>query len=76
MTLALFDMPSVMGYPDQCLCGSALPRRPIYAKPAQHCSYWCYLVEFGPDYYTLETIEPWLKANRRRLSHSALPNPD
>lgn len=64
MTLALFDLEKLPVLADQCLCGGPLPRRPRYRKPAEHCSYWCYLVEHGPDWYTLDRIMPWLEKNR------------
>jgi hypothetical protein len=72
-TLTLFDVEIPVPYPGECLCGSRLPTRANYEAKAKHCSYWCYLVEFGPAYFTLETIAPWLKSNRRRTSHSSLP---
>jgi len=77
VSLALFEMEKLPARFDQCLCGGPLPRRPRYQKPAEHCSYWCYLVEHGPDWYTLERIMPWLVKNREwhqrraRASHNA-----
>lgn len=64
MSSTLFDWEVPVAEVGFCLCGGPLPKRPPYRKPAAHCSYWCYLVEFGPDFYTLETIAPWLKSNR------------
>lgn len=71
MTLALFELERLPTLVGQCICGGPLPRRPRYAKPAEHCSYWCYLVEHGPDFYTLESIRPWLERNREWHSRRA-----
>ena len=62
--LSLFDPPPREWF---CVtCGGPLERRPPYSPPVRFCSYWCHLVENGPDFYTLERITPWLDMNRRR----------
>ena len=47
MTQLAFDL-------DSCICGNPIPARPVYRKPATHCSYWCHLVSKGT--YTLEQV--------------------
>lgn len=68
MTLALFDMND-----GECeTCGGKATSATYRAVP-RFCSYWCHLVENGPDFFTLTTIAPWLRANRppnKRIAHA------
>lgn len=68
MTQLAFDFSARVPFADeQCeTCGGPLPRRARYATVSRFCSYWCHLVEYGPDFYTLETITPWLESYRNR----------
>jgi hypothetical protein len=66
-----FSGPRVPFSDEQCeTCGGALIQRRTGA-PSRFCSYWCHLVENGPDFYTLETITPWLETNRNRRRQAA-----
>lgn len=72
MTLALWEFDTLAG-PGICLCGRPLPKRPPYRPAAKHCSYWCFLVEHGPEFYTLERIEPHLLKIRGRIPIHSRP---
>lgn len=59
--LSIFDS-NVFEYPGECRTCS----RPV-EDPRRYCSYWCHLVENGPEFFTLDSITPWLNTNRAPL---------
>jgi len=73
MSIALFDIETPAVGVGDCLCGRPLPKRPPYRPAARHCSYWCSLVENGPAFYTLDSIQPWLLRNRGPISIHSVP---